>query len=76
MDIIVLLPRAIRREVARVGASDLSLQNLGDGYARLRGEVGGESFRSQGKARVALDRLRRLPDGAGAEAIASEFAGG
>jgi hypothetical protein len=76
MGIIVLLPRAIRRELARVGASDLSLENLGDGYALLRGDVGGELFRWQGKARVALDRLRRLPDGAGAEAIVSEFAGG
>ena len=75
MGIIVLLPRAIRRELARVGAGDLTLQNLGDGYALLRGDVGGESFRWQGKARVALDRLRRLPDGAGAETVLSAFAG-
>ena len=75
MGVITLLPRAIRRELARIGASDVVLRNLGDGYVVLVRD-GGERFESQGKARVILDRLRLLPDGAGSEAVISEFDGG
>jgi hypothetical protein len=72
MGIITLLPRAIRRELSRIGASDVVLQNLGDGYAVLRRDDG-EPFMWQGKARAILDRLRLLPDGGGSEAVISEF---
>jgi hypothetical protein len=74
MGILTLVPRAIRRELARIGATDVVLQNLGDGYAMLRRDSG-EPFKWQGKARVILDRLRLLPDEAGSEAVIAEFAG-
>lgn len=70
---ITLLPRAIRRELTRIGATDIVLQNLGDGYAALRRDDG-DSFRWQGKARVILDRLRLVSDGAGSGAVISDFA--
>lgn len=73
MGIITLLPRAIRRELARIGSTDIVLENLGDGYAMLRRD-GGEPFRWQGKARVILDRLRQVPDEAGSDVVISQFA--
>jgi hypothetical protein len=72
---IVLLPRAIRGELARAGAADILFENLGDGYGALYRDSAGEPFHWQGRARVALDRLRRLPHGAGSEAVMSEFRG-
>ena len=72
MSIVTLLPRAIRREFARISATDLVLENLGDGYALLKGEPA-ESLRWQGKAREILDRLRGLPTGAGSDAVIAAF---
>lgn len=73
LGILTFLPRAIRRELTRTGATDIVLENLGDGYAVLHTDDG-DSFRWQGRARVILDRLRRLPNRAGSAAVISEFA--
>lgn len=67
---IVLLPRAIRHELERLDARELTLENLGDGYAALRRDTG-EPFRRQGRARDILDLLRAMPDGAGPDAVVS-----
>jgi hypothetical protein len=69
---IVLLPRAIRRELVRLEAPDLRLRNLGYGRAVLVREDG--SFRLPGRARDILDRLQALPDGAGSDAVVAAFA--
>jgi hypothetical protein len=71
---ITLLPRAIRRELVRVGADALRVRNLGYGLAALEGTRPDAPFRWQGRARVILDRLETLPDGAGSQAVIAAFA--
>lgn len=69
---ITLLPRAIRRELLRLDASEPTLQNLGYGLAVLRRDIGG-TFSWQGRAHEILERLRARPDGTGADAVVSAF---
>lgn len=45
------------------------MQNLGAGYVALLREAPSPPVRWQGSARVLLDRLRELPDGAGSDAV-------
>ncbi|HEY3529044.1 MAG TPA: hypothetical protein VGK78_07825 [Nocardioides sp.] len=66
---IILLPRAIRRELARVAPDAFIVQNLADGYVALERESLSSPMRWQGPARPLLDRLSELPDAAGAEAV-------
>ena len=70
---ITLLPRAIRRELVRVEAEGITVQNLGDGLAVLHGSRSGAPFRWQGWAREILNRLQELPDAAGPDAVISAF---
>lgn len=68
---ITLMPRAIRRELARLDAGDVRYRNLGDGYGLLEVDPGGS--RRPRKSREILDRLQALPDGAGSAAVRGAF---
>jgi hypothetical protein len=68
---VTLMPRAIRRELARLDAGDVRYRNLGDGYGLL--EPGPDGSDRPRKSREILDRLQALPDGAGSAALWSAF---
>jgi hypothetical protein len=68
-------PFRLRARPLDVGPVDaIGVSDFGEGYAQLSGSVRRPDFHWFGPATVILERLSGLPDGAGPEAIRSEFA--
>jgi hypothetical protein len=80
------LVERIRRQLSRLGAracADLAyvgeremivVGNLGEGDVLLTASPADDNFYWHGPAIDVLERLSRLPDGSGAQAVRSEFA--